>query len=365
MDSKYITSVSIHPDGNCSQCVEFEKNLPTRTTAGDEGKLALQRIAAINSKKHHLQKYDSILGISGGVDSCYLALTAKTYGFRPLLIHIDNGWNSSLAVSNIEKVVDTLGFDLVTYVLDWEEFSNLQRAFLKAATPDGEIPTDFAIQALLWRAAREFNVKTILTGMNYLTESGHIPDWAYGHSDWRYISSINRRFGDTPLRKYPKMTLFDLFKYTYILRIKRISILNYIEYNRFEAEMLLVKTLGWEKYEGKHSESIYTKFYQEYLLPTKFGIDKRILHLSDLIRAGQITKGDAKNLLEKNPASSNASLRNTIRYVLKRLRFDEVEFMSILSSENKKYSDYPNNSKYVYTIRHFIHVLRRLKLYPQ
>jgi hypothetical protein len=129
--------------------------------------------------------------------------------------------------------------------------------------------------------------------------------------------------------------------------------------------MSLVKTFGWEKYEGKHSESIYTKFYQEYLLPTKFGIDKRILHLSDLIRAGQITKGDAKNLLDKNPASSNTSLRNSIRYVLKRLRFDEVEFMSILSSGNKRYLDYPNNSKYVYMVRHFIHFLRRLKLYPR
>ena len=365
MDSKYIKSVSINPDGKCSQCVEFKKNLPIRTTTGDKGKRAIQRIAASNGKKHHLRKYDSILGISGGVDSCYLALTAVSYGFKPLLIHIDNGWNSPLAVSNIEKVVDTLGLDLVTYVLDWEEFSNLQRAFLKASTPDGEIPTDFAIQALLWRAAQEFNVKTILTGMNYLTESGHIPDWAYGHSDWRYINSINRRFGDIPLRKYPKMTLFDLFKYTYILRIKRISILNYIEYNRLEAEMSLVKTFGWEKYEGKHSESIYTKFYQEYLLPTKFGIDKRILHLSDLIRAGQITKGDAKNLLDKNPASSNTSLRNSIRYVLKRLRFDEVEFMSILSSGNKRYLDYPNNSKYVYMVRHFIHFLRRLKLYPR
>jgi N-acetyl sugar amidotransferase len=364
MDSARTKSIQIHPDGKCNQCVEFTKSLAFRTISGHEGKLALERIVAKNRKKHNLGKYDSVLGISGGVDSCYLALAAVSHGFKPLLIHIDNGWNTPLAVSNIEKVVDSLGLDLVTYVLDWEEFSNLQKAFLKASTPDGEIPTDFAIQALLWRAAQDYKVKTILTGMNYLTESGHIPDWSYGHSDWRYVKAISKTFSSVPLKKYPKMSLFDLFKYTYILRIKRVSILNYLEYNRVNAEKTLFETIGWEKYDGKHSESIYTKFYQEYLLPTKFGIDKRVLHLSDLIRAGQLTKNEAKVLLEKEFFSSSASKKNSIKYVLKRLNIDNKEFDDLLRSENKGYSDYPNNSRYVNIVRSFIRQLRRSKLYP-
>lgn len=364
MDSSQIESVRIDKNGSCNQCLNFEKNLATRTTNGPEGILKLLEIAAKNRQKHLGREYDSILGISGGVDSCFLAAASVSNGFKPLLVHVDNGWNSPIAVANIELVVDALDLDLVTYVLDWEEFSNLQKAFLKASVPDGEIPTDFAIQALLWRAAREHGIKTILTGMNYLTESGHIPDWAYGHSDWRYIKGINRKFGLIPLSRYPKMTLFDLFRFTYISRIKRVSILNYLDYNRLDAENYLVKSFDWNKYEGKHSESIYTKFYQEFILPSKFGIDKRILHLSDLIRAGQLTKIEAKVVLQKNLLTSHYQNRSDAKYVMKRLKFTATEFEAMLDTENKKFSDFPNNSKYINLIRSIINNLRRFKLYP-
>jgi hypothetical protein len=261
-------------------------------------------------------------------------------------------------------LVDGLNLDLVTYVLDFEEFSSLQRAFLKASVPDGEIPTDFAIQVLLWKAAQEHDVKTILTGMNYLTESGHIPEWSYGHSDWKYINAINEAFGDRPLKSYPKMTLPDLFKFTYLRNIKRVSMLNYLDYDRVAAEKVLVENYDWEKYVGKHNESTYTKFYQEILLPSKFGIDKRILHLSDLIRANQMTKVQAKKILSKDFSSSVSKERILIKYILKRLKLSEREFQVIMNNEKRLYNDFPNNSRYVSAIRGIIQILRKFKMYP-
>lgn len=364
MDTEFGGSIRIDRNGLCNQCIDFVKNVRNRTKSGSEGEQAIRKIVINNRQRHPNKEYDCILGISGGVDSCFLAHTALELGFKPLLIHVDNGWNTPTSVGNIEKIVDGLNLDLVTYVLDFEEFSSLQRAFLKASVPDGEIPTDFAIQVLLWKAAREHKVKTILTGMNYLTESGHIPEWSYGHSDWKYINAINEAFGDRPLKSYPKMTLPDLFKFTYLRKIKRVSILNYLDYDRAAAEKVLVENYDWEKYGGKHNESTYTKFYQEILLPSKFGIDKRNLHLSDLIRANQMTKVQAKEILSKDFSNSASKERILIKYILKRLMLSEREFEVIMKSKKRLYSDFPNNSRYVSVIRGIIQILRKFKMYP-
>jgi GMP synthase PP-ATPase subunit len=185
----------------------------TRVANGEAGKVVLDRLVNKIKLEGKGNDYDCIVGVSGGVDSTYVAWMVKKLGLRPLAVHLDNGWNSELAVKNIEQVLTKLGIDLLTHVLDWEEFRDLQLSFLKASTPDGEIPSDHAISALLWREAVKRNVKYIISGMNFTTESIYVPDWAYGHSDWKYIKAIHSKFGKVKLRSYQHFSLICRWLY--------------------------------------------------------------------------------------------------------------------------------------------------------
>ncbi len=364
MDTTADRSIIFNNAGVCGHCLRYDSSFSTRVIRGEAGKAVLdaliQKIKATGKGRF----YDCIIGVSGGVDSTYVAYLVKGLGLRPLAVHLDNGWNSELAVKNIERVLNKLGIDLYTYVIDWEEFKDLQIAFLKASTPDGEIPSDHAIFALLWREAAKRGIKYIVSGMNFTTESISVPDWAYGHSDWRYIKDVHSRFGRVRLRTYPHFSLLYLLYVNLISRIRTVSILNYLDYDKNDAMRILTQELGWQYYGGKHHESIYTRFYQGHVLPKKFGIDKRYGHLSDLINAGQLTREEA--LIEiKKPPYAEIQQTEDVEYISKKLGLRKSGFDEIMALPCKNFRSYKNSFSLVNLLKSIANRLRSRGLYPR
>lgn len=357
--------ITFNEQGVCSHCQMYEERKLSKQIKPELRAEMLDKLVQDIKAKGKGKEYDCIIGVSGGVDSTYVAYLTKSLGLRPLAIHFDNGWNSELAVSNIEKTLKILGIDLYTYVIDWEMFRELQIAFLKASTPDGEIPTDHAINGLLWKEAEKRNIKYIINGMNFATEAAAVTSWAYGHSDWKYIKGINSKFGkNKKLVNYPHFSLFDLFKYSVLKGIRVVSILNYIDFNKSEAMELLQNKLNWTYYGGKHYESVYTRFYQAYYLPQKFNIDKRKCHLSDLINAKQLTREEALNQLEQKDYKDEM-FRDDLEFVLKKLEFTQEEFDAIMKLPVKSYKDYPNNHDLVMSIKKNLNKLRKMNILPR
>ena len=325
--------------GVCSHCHRYERVARERVIPPGERKQRLDALVAeIRGAGAH-KPYDCIIGVSGGVDSTYVAWLVKELGLRPLAVHLDNGWNSELAVANIEKALKTLGIDLYTHVIDWEEFRDLQVSFLKASTPDGEVPTDHAIFALLYELAAKHGVRHVITGTNVATEAVLPEKWGYGYFDWRYVKDVHRRFGTKRLSTYPHFSLARLFWYVFVKRIRLVSILNYVEYDKAAAMRLLQDKLGWVYYGGKHYESIYTRFYQAYVLPRKFDIDKRKAHLSTLVLSGQMTRDEALRTLEA-PVHPERDLLQDRDYSTKKLGLGEEQFAAIMAAPNKTFHDY-------------------------
>jgi len=359
MDTIADPDITFDDKGICNYYYEYQERAKNRLFNADPTKLdeIISKIKRAGAGKD----YDCLIGISGGVDSTYVAYLTKELGLRPLAVHFDNGWNSELAVKNIENILNKLGIDLFTYVIDWEEFKSLQLAFLRASTPDAEIPTDHAIFALLFKIASEHNIKYILNGNNFATESVMPRTWSYGHIDWKYVKEINNRFGDSGLSTYPKLTPLNFSYYTLVKRIRIVSILNYINYQKHDAMELLQTKLGWKYYGGKHYESIYTRFFQGYMLPVKFKIDKRKAHLSTLIFSGQMSREQALAELEK-PIYPEELFREDYEFVLKKLSLSESEFSKIMALPAKTFRDYPNSSNYMKLLRDGLNYLRRRKI---
>jgi N-acetyl sugar amidotransferase len=357
--------ITFDEKGVCSHCQMYEVRKESKQVKPELREEMLKKLVLDIKAKGKGNEYDCIIGVSGGVDSTYVAWLTKSLGLRPLAIHFDNGWNSELAVSNIEKTLKILGIDLYTYVIDWEMFRELQIAFLKASTPDGEIPTDHAINGLLWKEASKRNIKYIINGMNFATEAAAVTSWAYGHSDWKYIKGINKLFGiNKKLVNYPHFSLLDLFNYTVIKGIRVVSILNYIDYNKDVVMDLLQNKLNWTYYGGKHYESVYTRFYQAFYLPEKFNIDKRKCHLSDLINAKQISRDEALIDLKQKDYKEEM-YRDDLAFVLKKLDFTQEEFYAIKNLPVKSYKDYPNNHDLVMRIKSNLNKLRKLNILPR
>ena len=326
-------------NGVCNHCHTYDRMVREYVVDGEEGLRHLEQTAQKIRKDGQGKKYDCVIGVSGGVDSTYVAYHVKKLGLRPLAVHLDNGWDSELAVKNIEETLKRLGIDLYTEVLDWEEFKDIQISFLKASTPDSEIPTDHAINALLGNLAQKIGVKYVIIGSNVRTEM-HLPRaWSQGHLDWKYIREIQKRFGTQPFRTFPHIGFF-----TYYLRMltqKRVEILNCLGYNKKESLRVLQEELGWRYYGGKHYESIYTRFYQGYILPEKFGFDKRRSHLSSLVCSGEVTREQALEEL-KVPTYAPSMQEEDREYVVKKLGLTDAEFAAIMSAPRKSYWDYPS-----------------------
>jgi N-acetyl sugar amidotransferase len=351
-------------DGVCNHCRRYDSLLTTRIVPESQREQHLNKLVSTIKRAGRKHPYDCIIGVSGGVDSTFVALKVKEFGLRPLAVHVDNGWDSELAVSNVEKTLDRLELDLQTEVLDLREFYDLQRAFLLASTPDADIPSDHAIQAVLWHYARKHKVKYIISGMNFATESISVPSWSYGHSDWRYIKDVHRKFGKLQLRSYPHYGFGMLFWTTAIRRVQIASILNYMSYDRTLAVEELREQLGWVAYEGKHFESIYTRWVQGYLLPRKFGIDKRRGHLSDLINSGQLTRSEALVQLAQDHYPER--LRRTDEDLLKKkLGLNDAQITEIVNNGQASFKQFRNSYNFVQTLRAFVNVLRKHGAYPR
>jgi N-acetyl sugar amidotransferase len=351
--------ISFDSLGVCNHCQSYDENLPKRVHRGADAEIMLHKLVNSIKKSGQKREYDCLIGVSGGVDSTYVAMLVKDLGLRPLAVHFDNGWNSELAVDNIKKTLDVLGIDLVTYVVDWEEFRSLQIAFLKASTPDGEIPTDHAITALLFMKASEHGIKYIISGMNYATEAISIPLWAYGHMDWKYIKAVNKMFGDRKLISYPHLNFYQLAWWSLVKRIHVVSILNFVDYRKEDAMAMLVNRLGWKYYGGKHYESIYTRFYQGYILPTKFNIDKRIAHLSNLVLSGQMKRFEAISELDKNEYIESGLFLEDKAYVSKKLGIGDVGLAEVIALDKKTFRSYPNSYGFVRILKIVVNQLRR------
>lgn len=299
------------------------------------------------------KRWDCVVGVSGGVDSTYVLLITKELGLRPLAVHLDNGWDSEVAVGNIQRAVDKLGVELLTNVLDWAEFRDLQVAFLRASTPDSEIPSDHAIFSTVLRTAWKKGIAHLVLGHNKATELILPRAWSQGHFDWRYIRSVHRRFGTSGLRSFPHLDFAHYARYRLRGDHQILNILNHVDYSREMAIARIQRELDWRDYGGKHHESVYTRFFQSYILPRKFGYDKRRAHLSNQVLSGTMTRDAALAAIAKPPYAS-AELENEDRiYVLKKLGLTDDEFERIMRLPRRTYADYPNmmNSRFYLTAR--------------
>lgn len=329
MDNIADPDITFDEKGISNYYYEFRKAYAEHVRTGQEGADIFAGIVEKIKQEGRNKPYDCIMGLSGGVDSTYVAYLAKQHGLRPLAVHFDNGWNSELAVKNIENIVQKLGIDLHTFVINWEEFKDLQMAYLKASVIDIEAITDHAIFATLYRLAGEKDIKYILSGTNVQTECTLPKSWIHPKTDHVNIQSIHKAYGTVPLKTFPFMNAKVKRYYQKIKGVTSVSVLNYIEYNKAKVKETIQKELAWRDYGGKHYESVWTRFYQGYILPRKFKVDKRKAHLSDLIFSGQISKEEALEELQK-PIYNEQVFKEDYEFVLKKFGFTREEFEQIM-----------------------------------
>ena len=330
-------------NGICNHCKSAQEKLKKRNFYLDieaKEKLLVRKINEIKEKGKNKQ-YDCVIGISGGVDSTFVAYKVKKLGLRPFIFHLDNGWNSKTADKNIENISKRFGIKIHRYEVNWNEFKDLQMSFLKASVPDLEIPTDHALLALFFKIAADNKINYIISGVNISSESILPNTWSYGHMDWKYIKNIHKRFGKVKLNDFHHCTMYDYVNYRILKNINTIPILNYLTYNKEKAKEIIKKELDWEDYGSKHHESIYTRFVQTFILPKKFNIDKRKAHLSSLICSGQITREEALKEMEGNIYSPE-KLKEDKQFVLDKLEISEKEFNRLMSLPPKSFLDYPS-----------------------
>jgi N-acetyl sugar amidotransferase len=343
MDNVNDPDLIIDSNGICNHCHNFDNavaKLYTKEKAEVEFKKLTDKIKEEGKEK----KYDCMIGVSGGVDSTYLAYIAKQVGLRALLVHCDNGWNSELAVKNIQNICDYTGFDLYTLVLDWEEFKDIQLSFFKANVVDVELPYDYALIISIYKAALKFKVNYVLTGHNVVTEGTYLPkSWRHEKMDIVNIKDIHKKFGKLKMRSFPH---FSFFRQRLIdKKLHYVSLLNFVGYNKEEVKNLITTKMNWRDYGGKHYENVFTRFYQGYILNKKFKIDKRQFHLSVLVQSGQITREQA--LAEYAlPAYNAEQLEIDKQFVLKKLGFSESEFNNYISAPAKSHYDYKSVNAY-------------------
>lgn len=287
--------------------------------------------------------YDAILGLSGGLDSSYVAYLAAEHGIRPLVVHFDNGWNSELAVNNIEKIIKKYNFDLFTIVVDWDEFRDIQRSYFKASVINIEAITDHAITATMFNLAAKNNIRYIMSGSNMATESILPYSWAYPALDLKNIKGIQKKFGTRKIKTLPTVSEAKYIYYLLFKRYQKPKLLNLVDYHVARCKAELKDNIGWEDYGSKHQESIFTKWYQGYYIVKKFNIDKRKAHYSSLILNGQMSREEALEKL-KLPVYDKDTLHQDTEYVCKKLGFTKEEFDKILDAPPIPHTAYPHSS---------------------
>ena len=343
MDTSDI-NISFDKDG-VSNHFYIYKNFKKKIYFKNPKEIMMDSVKKIKSKRKKNQ-YDCILGISGGVDSSFLAHYAcKVLGLKVLLLHIDTGWNSDIAVQNIKNLAKKLHLELHTYVLDWEVIKDLQRSFFLSGVPNLDIPQDHAFAACMYNEARKNNINYILSGGNMTTESILPNSYGYDSNDSIHLIDIHKKFGSLKLRNYPVFSLYKRFIYYPIIKsIKTFRPLDYIEYSKDKAKKILEDDYGWKSYGAKHCESRFTKFFQNHYLPTKFGFDKRKAHLSSLISCGQLSRDEAIKEIKK-PIYDENELHQDKEYFIKKLDFTQSEYENVMKAKPKFHSDYKSYKK--------------------
>jgi N-acetyl sugar amidotransferase len=335
-------AITFDERGVCDQCNSFYTNVLPGWHTDERGWQALQGTVEKIKAAGRGKDFDCILGVSGGIDSSYLTYVAKEkLGLRPLVFHVDAGWNSQVAVNNIEKLIDGLGLDLFTEVIDWEEMRDLQLAFFRSGVPHIDVPQDHAFFATMYKFAEKHRIKYILTGGNISTECIRNPlEWIYYGTDTRQIRDIHRRFGTRPLVNFPLSGILRHKVYLrYLKGIQVVKPLDHVPYVKEEAMQFLVDRFGWQRYPQKHFESRFTKFYEGYWLPTKFGYDTRKVQFSSLIVTKQMTREDALERLSK-PSFDKDTIAADFEYVATKLGITVDELRGYHSAPNRTYRDY-------------------------
>lgn len=307
---------------------------------GDKGKEDWEQIISKIKNDGINQKYDCIIGVSGGTDSSYLLHMAKNiYELRPLAVNLDNGWSSEIAVKNIKKVTKALDIDLETFVIDYEEIKDLLRSYMMASLPWIDIPTDLAIKSILFKIAKKEKIRYILRGNDFRSEGFQPHEWTYG--DGRQLLYVHKTFGKTKLKTFPNYTIFDLIQDAFFAKTKSYFPFYYLDYNKQDAQRFLIENFGWEYYGGHHHENLFTKFAITYWLYEKFGIDKRIITLSSQILSGKLSYEVGVNILNQKPYTED-TISGDIAYVLKKLDLSDNDFHEIMLRKNQYYTDYPS-----------------------
>ena len=331
LDSQEVPDLKLDDTGVCRYCKGYEKEFIENPLTQSEKEEKVSQ--ALKSIKKDAGEYDCILGLSGGVDSSYLAYLAKKWGLKVLLVHMDNGWNSELAVDNINRIVDFTGFDLHTEVLEWEQFKDLQLAYIKASVLDWEVPTDHIIRSTLYKLAIKKKCKHILSGTNQQTEFILPHSMRYNKADTANMLDIHKQFGTKSIGKLNIMSPLKVSRIIKRYKIQNHPLLNWVAYNKDEAKQTIMSEMGWRDYGGKHYESIFTRFYQGYVLLNKFTVDKRKAHLASLINSGQISREDALEELKKPSYPNEAMLAEDFEYVAKKFDMTVEQFKQVLAKE--------------------------------
>jgi N-acetyl sugar amidotransferase len=334
--------IAFDAEGRCRYCTEWLRRIEQETFVGNPTRNVDTLVARIKEVGRG-REFDCVIGVSGGVDSTYVAYLVRNLGLRPLAVHMDNGWNSELAVDNITRALDILKIELFTHVIDWEEFRDLQLSFFKAGVTNIEIPTDHGINAILHRMAARHGIKFIINGGNIRGEGIYPRAWGWYNLDLRHLRAVHRRFGTRPLRTFPQISLGRFAYNSFVLGIRTTPILNYVDYNRPKAQELLQRELGWRPYGGKHYESVFTRFFQGYILPRKFGIDKRRAHLATLVVGGDISREAALAELARDPYA-DADVEQDLEFFLKKFEYSRAEFDAYMRQPPRSHRDYPTNA---------------------
>lgn len=354
-----VPSIRFDKNGECNFC-EMHDVMEKQYPLDERGQKNLDEIVKKIKKAGKGKKYDVICGTSGGRDSTWTLLVAvKKLGLRPLAVHFDNGWNSAIAVSNVKNSCEILDLDLETTVADWDEFRDIQVAFLKASTPDVEVPTDVAIHTVMHRLAVQENVKYIFNGHSFRTEGIAPKDWTY--MDGRYIRDVQEKFGKHALKDFQNFNLWDYIYFHFIKRVKVVPILNFYPYIKKDVDEIIKNELGWRSYGGHHHESTYTKFIQSYLLPRKFHVDKRRTENSAMIRSGYMSREAALDGV-KDIYPYEEKL---IKYVAEKFNMTVNEFNEIVNQDVKSFRDYKSYFPFIKLMRFPLYVASRLGIIPR
>ena len=344
MDGSAV-GITFDSDGICNFCTEYLERSGDLVLNTDPDKLDQEMRAQVDKIKREGRgkEYDCIIGVSGGVDSSWVLVKALEYGLRPLAVHMDNGWNSELAQNNIKNLISELGVDLVTHVIDWEEYRKMMQAFFDSHVIDIELLYDNAMLAVNYHQAAKFGIKTILAGTNQATEGMRFPKgWNHLKFDRRNIVGIARKFGNVKIDTFPSIGVFGYIYHEFIRKIRWVSFLDAMDFKKEDALVELEKNYGYKRYPYKHYESVFTRFYQGHILIKKFGVDKRRNHLSTLVAARQMERSEALSSLESIAYPSQKDLDKDRAYFLKKMSWTSDQLETYLSTPGKPHSDYPS-----------------------